>query len=213
MALFYGTGFPYKPLRNILLLSKPVVKNNIYVEEIVTLFKAYNPEVEVSGESVISFLEGVGMWAPSAQKLLNENGIKDPVAGEWYSQQAYLNGFKQVAQKTGPAVLRNIGRTVPEHAKWPPQINSIESGLSSINVAYHMNHRKGNIGNYTATKVNPKLITMVCDDPYPDSFDFGLIEYVAKKFSKPGERVAVKIDESKPQRDKGAESTTYIVEW
>ena len=54
---------------------------------------------------------------------------------------------------------------------------------------------------------------VVCDNPYPDNIDFGLIEYVAKKFSKPGERVMVKIDESKPQRDKGAESTTYIVEW
>jgi hypothetical protein len=178
-----------------------------------TVFKAYDPAVEVSGESVLSFIDGVGMWAPSAQKLLTETGIKDPKSGQWYSQQLFLNGFKKAAQMTGPAVLRNIGRSIPEHAKWPPQVNSIETGLGSINVAYHMNHRKGEIGNYTATKVNPKSMMVVCDNPYPDNIDFGLIEYVAKKFSKPGERVMVKIDESKPQRDKGAESTTYIVEW
>ena len=177
------------------------------------LFKAYDPKVEVSGESVISFIEGVGFYAPSAQKMLSEYGISDPKPGQWYSQQSYLNGFKLIAERTGPMVLKNIGKSIPEHAKWPPQVNSIETGLSSIDVAYHMNHRNGNIGSYKFTKINPKSVMMVCDNPYPDFFDLGIIETVARKFSKPAEKVKVKIDENKPQRDNGAESTTYIIDW
>lgn len=177
------------------------------------VFKSYDAKVEVNGESVISFLDGVGTYAPSAQKMLNDNGIIDPKAGKWYSQQSYLNGFKAIAEKTGPTVLKNIGKSVPEHAKWPPQVNSIETGLGSIDIAYHMNHRNGFIGNYKMTKNGPKSISVVCNNPYPDNFDFGLIESVARKFSQPGERVRVKIDENSPQRDKGADSTTYMVEW
>jgi hypothetical protein len=178
-----------------------------------TIFKAYEKATEVSGEAVVSLIQGTGVWAPSAKKMMSENGITDPKPGQWYSQQAYLNGFKTVAQKTGPAVLRNIGRSIPERAKWPPDVNSIEAGLRSVNVANHMNHRNGKSGEYNFTKINPRSALMVCDTPYPDNFDFGLIETVAKKFSKAGDNVMVRIDETKPQRDKGAESTTYIVEW
>lgn len=177
------------------------------------VFKAYDAKVEVCGESVLSFLEGVGVYAPTVKKMLGDNGIKDPQPGQWYPQQAFLNGFKMVADKTGPAVMKNIGKSIPEHAKWPPSVNSIETGLLSVDVAYHMNHRKGNIGSYKMNKVNPRSVTMVCNNPYPDNFDFGLIESVAKKFSKTGEKPKVKIDDSKPQRDNGADSTTYVVDW
>jgi hypothetical protein len=200
-----------RPPSGNLRWNKSVI--NTSLEEIVAVFRAYDPKVEVSGESVLSFIEGVGTYAPTAKKMLGENGISDPKAGLWYSQQSFLNGFKQIAEKTGPMVLKSIGKSVPEHAKWPASVNSIETGLSSIEVAYHMNHRNGQIGNYKLTKTGPRAMTMVCDNPYPDYFDFGIIEAVARKFSKPGEKVKAKIDDSKSQRDNGAESTTYIVEW
>jgi hypothetical protein len=34
-----------------------------------------------------------------------------------------------------------IGKSIPENAQFPPEINSIEAGLQAIDVAYHMNHR------------------------------------------------------------------------
>ena len=177
------------------------------------VFKAYDPKVEVTGENVKAFLDGVGAYAYTVQKMLSESGIKDAQPGKWYPQQSYLDGLKLVAAKTGPGVLKSIGKSIPENAKWPPQVNSVESGLASIDMAYKMNHRNGKIGNYTFTKTTPHSATMVCDNPYPDYFDFGIIESVARKFSKPGEHVFVKMDESKSRRDSGAESTTYVIEW
>ena len=65
------------------------------------------------------------------------------------------------------------------------------------------------LDNYKFTKTGPKAASMVCDNPYPDAFDLGIIESVASKFRKPDENVSVKIDGSKSQRDEGAESTTF----
>ncbi len=177
------------------------------------LFKAYDPKVEVNGETVLSVIAGVGVFADTARKWLSENGINDPKPGQWYSQQSWLNCFKLIAEKSGKTTLKKIGESIPENAQWPPQVNSIETSLGSIDMAYHINHRNGNIGSYKFTKTGPKSAIMVCDNPYPDAFDFGIIESVARKFSKPDDRVSVKIDESKPHRDKGADSTTYNIEW
>jgi hypothetical protein len=183
--------------------------------DIMALFKAYDPKVEVNGETVLSVVNGVGVFTSAAKKVLKDCGIDDPKPGQWYPQQAWLNSFKSIAEKTGKATLKGIGRSIPENAQWPPEVNSIESGLRSIDMAYHMNHRNGNIGNYKFTKTSPNSAVMVCDNPYPDYFDMGIIESVCQKFSKPGEsaKVRVKIDETKPSRDKGEQSTTYIIEW
>jgi hypothetical protein len=196
---------------------KIVPDTNKYVNwrDTMALFKAYDPKVEVNGETVLSVVNGVGAFASAAKKVLKDCEIDDPKPGQWYSQQAWLNSFKTIAEKTGKATLKGIGRSIPENAQWPPEVNSIELGLASIDMAYHMNHRNGNIGNYKFTKTSPNSAVMVCDNPYPDYFDMGIIESVCQKFSKPSERVnvKVKIDEAKPSRDKGEQSTTYIVEW
>ena len=72
------------------------------------LFKAYDPKVEVSGESVISFIEGVGFYAPSAQKMLSEYGISDPKPGQWYSQQAWLDAFRTIAGSSHISMVSSL---------------------------------------------------------------------------------------------------------
>jgi hypothetical protein len=178
-----------------------------------TLFKAYDLKVEVNGETVLSVVDGLGTFKATALKWLKDCGIDTPKPGMWYSQQSWLNCFKLISEKLGPASLKKIGEAIPRNAQWPPQVNSIETALSSIDIAYRMNHRKGNIGNYKFTLTSPDSGIMVCDNPYPDHFDLGIIESAANKFKKAGQVVFVKIDDSKPTRTKGAESTTFNVTW
>ena len=71
--------------------------------------------------------------------------------------------------------LVSIGMKIPETAVFPPEIDSIDSGLNSIDVAYHMNHRGGEIGVYQATTVSKQQIDVLCRNPYPDYFDYGII--------------------------------------
>lgn len=178
-----------------------------------TLFVAYDQKVEVNGETVLAVVDGLGSYTETAFKWLKMNGIDKPKSGQWYSQQAWLNTFKLITERLGPASMMKIGAAIPNNAQWPPEIDSVEKALASIDVAYHMNHRNGPIGHYSFTKTGPRSGTMVCKNPYPDSFDWGIIEATAKKFKNPDDYVTVTIDESKPVRAKGAESTTYLISW
>ncbi|MFH0734673.1 MAG: hypothetical protein V1773_06440 [bacterium] len=175
-------------------------------------YKAFSTNVEVNGETVLSVVEGMGAFRNSALKILAENGIKDPVPGKWYPQQAWLNAFKQIAEKVGKSTLMQIGMKIPENAKFPPDIDDLDKALSSLDFAYHMNHRGGNIGNYNYEKVDNKTIKMTCNNPYPCGFDKGIIQSIAKKFGVPNKPVYITHSENEPCREKGEHSCTFLIQ-
>ncbi len=177
------------------------------------MFKAYQPGVEVNGETVLSVVAGMGAFEARALQLLAECGIKNPQPGRWYSQQAWLDAFKQISDTIGPNTLYQIGTKIPENAQFPPDIDSVEKALASIDVAYHMNHRKGEIGRYNFTKTGETTGRMVCPNPYPCDFDRGIVEAMARRFQGAGRRVVVRHDDKAPCRKKGGDSCTYHVSW
>jgi hypothetical protein len=177
-------------------------------------FKPFAAGVEVNGETVLSVIDGMGSFRESALHILAENGIPNPQPGKWYSQKAWLDAFKSISDKMGDTTLLAIGRQIPENAQWPPEVNTLEKALGSIDVAYHMNHRGGEIGHYQLEMTGSKSGKMICRNPYPDAFDRGIIDAVCRKF-KPKETllVNVKHDDSQPCRKKGADSCTFLVTW
>ena len=176
-------------------------------------FKAFAPGVEVNGETVLSVLDGMGAFKTMGLKILADNGIVNPVPGQWYSQQAWLDSFKAISQKLGPSTLRAIGKSIPANAQWPPEVKTIQAALSSIDIAYHMNHRGGEIGHYTFKAGNDNGGTLVANNPYPSDFDLGIIQAVAQKFAPAGTRPAVSLDTAAPTRLNGADSCTYTIGW
>jgi hypothetical protein len=95
-------------------------------------FEAFDPEVEVNGETVLSVIDGMGTYKSIGEKILQENGIVNPQPGEWYSQQAWLNAFRTIAEKVGDSTLYEIGKKIPENAQFPPEVDSTEKGLGVI---------------------------------------------------------------------------------
>ena len=177
-------------------------------------FKAFAPRVEVNGETVIAVIDGMGAFGARAQEILASSGIDHPVPGRWYRQQAWLDVFRVIAESVGPNTLFMIGTRIPANAKFPPQIDGIEKALASIDVAYHMNHRGGEIGSYGHHQTSPSTATMTCRNPYPCEFDRGIIEAMAKRF-RPPKSVGVRAahDDRRPCRKIGADSCTYLVTW
>lgn len=193
-------------------------------------YKAMAPGIEVNGETVLSVVTGMGVFANTARSILSSNGIVDPKPGQWYPQQAWLDAFHQISLQVGPAVLYQIGKSIPTSAQFPPQISDIESALAAIDIAYHMNHRKNGtplldartgtlhegIGHYAVaiSQRGEQRARMVCDNPYPCEFDRGIIDAMAKRF-KPASSAQVRVehDESGPCRKKGAEACHYTVTW
>lgn len=190
-------------------------------------FIAFNSDMEVSTEAIRSVIEGLGPFKNMAMEILRSVGIHDVSPGLWYNQQAWLNAFKMIAEKIGSSTLYMIGQKIPENALWPPEIDTIEKGLASIDIAYHMNHRlhnevlynpktqemKEGIGHYRFELVEPKKVKMFCDNLYPCDFDRGIITAVARKFKPLNTVVLIKHDDEQPCRKKGDESCTYWVTW
>jgi hypothetical protein len=108
-------------------------------------FKTINSNVEVNGQTVLSIANGLGAMRNLGLRMLSENNINDPKPGNWYSQQDWLNAFKQISEKVGLNTLFAIGKSIPENAEFPPDIDNIEKALAAIDIAYHMNHRLNGI--------------------------------------------------------------------
>ena len=191
------------------------------------VFIAKNASAEVNGETVNSIVDGMGSYKAKAVEILSKNGITDPKPGLWYSQQSWLNAFKEISTVLGPNTLYSIGLKIPENAKFPPQIDSIEKALSAIDLAFHMNHRidgkvlfdpqtgtiHEGIGHYTYAKLSEKEAKMTCPNSYPCDFDRGIIEGMAKKFKPAGSFVQVQHNDAAPCRKKGGESCEYKIKW
>jgi len=172
-------------------------------------FVAFEKGVEVNGETVLSVVNGSPI-KEMALKILAKNGIDNPKPGEWYSQQAWLDSFREISQRIGEGTLRTIGMAIPKNAKFPPEINNTHAALASIDVAYHMNHRKGEIGNYKYINTGEKSARIVCRNPYPCSFDIGIITTMARRFTP---SAVVEHEKSQPCRKNGADSCTYNIVW
>ena len=188
-------------------------------------FQAFSRQVMVNGQTVLSVISGMGAFSGTAAQILQHNGIANPVPTEWYPQQAWLDAFREIAQSIGSRTLYQIGVSIPRNAKFPPGINTVEKALESLDVAYHMNHRKNGkvlfdpttgtmeegIGHYGYERVPAtNQIISECNNPYPCSFDFGIVAAMAAKFEK---NAKVVHDDTKPCRKKGADSCTYVISW
>lgn len=196
-------------------------------------FKPFEEGIEVSGENIGATLDGFKNYPSVAMKHLVKHGIVKSKPGEvpeidrniWYPLKEWLAAYEGIANEVGFNSLYSIGRTVPENAVFPPQIKDVNAAIASIDVAYHMNHRKNGavmfdpatgmmlegIGHYGYEPIlGENRIVCVCENPYPCDFDRGIIAAMASRFE-PGARTVH--DSEAPCRKKGADSCTYIVWW
>ena len=178
-------------------------------------FKALTPDVEVNGETVHAVIDGMGAFKPTALTILSAHGITDPRPGTWHKQQAWLDAFAEIAAKVGASTLFAIGVKIPENAKFPPDIDSLGKALPAIDVAYHMNHRHGEIGHYHFKRTGEKSVEMLCDNPYPCDFDRGILTAFCNRFPPKGSSFRAKVvhDDTQPCRKRGANSCTYRIVW
>lgn len=178
-----------------------------------TQFKAIEEGVMVSGSAVLSVVEGMGAYKAMALRILSNHGIDNPKKDGWYPQQKWLDSFKDIAEHVGTATLKMIGEKIPDTAIWPPNVKNVGEALASIDVAFHMNHRDGEIGHYRFEKTGEKSGKMICDNSYPCDFDLGIIRAAANKFAPKGSTPLVNHDRSAPCRKKGGRSCTYKITW
>lgn len=190
-------------------------------------------KVEIIGAALQSFFGGLGSFQSLADRILceleygsrREDGSYYFEADRWYPAGPNLEMFAMLKDKIGPNTLRQVGRSVPERAIFPPEVDSIEKGLASIDIAYHMNHGQNGrplfnpatgemqdlIGHYRMEAgSDEREIRIVSDTPYPSEMDEGIVAAMARRFE-PG--AGVTLDPDAPSRLRGGSSCTYVVRW
>ncbi|MFZ5440829.1 MAG: hypothetical protein ACOZQL_12535 [Myxococcota bacterium] len=196
-------------------------------------FRAFEPDVEVNGQTVWAIVDGfISKATPS--RILLEEGIGTPGPGGvvqldragWYAQDAWLRAFERIATSMGDNMLFNIGKRIPENALFPPSVVDVESAIASIDVAYHLNHRRAGqvlfdqqtgkmqegIGHYGCERPDQgrRLIISVCRNPYPCEFDRGILTAMARRFAP-----AALVTHAEPHhcRKSNSDECTYHVKW
>jgi len=180
-------------------------------------FIAFDLKVEVNGQTVLSVINGVSdSYKERIYNILARFQILDPQPNTWYNQQNWLDAFKEIAENIGKFTLFSIGKSIPTSADFPKEIDKLEKALKSINLAYQMNHRGGEIGYYRLLEFDDtkRRAVMECKNPYPCHFDRGIITAMVRRF-RPIESLVqdVVVDESRPQRLLGDDSSTYLITW
>lgn len=196
-------------------------------------FVAFEPGIEVNGQTVFSVVDGFRAFTGLAAQYLTAEGIgrlrpdgslELDLAG-WFPQSAWLRAFQRISETTGQSVLHQIGLAIPRNAQFPPWVTDVHSAVRSVDIAYHMNHRKRGevmfdpdgggmlegIGHYGYTPVEgQRRIISVCENPYPCAFDDGILTAMARRFEK---YARVEHDSTKPCRHKGGQHCTYVISW
>lgn len=176
----------------------------------------FQPGVEVNGQTILSVVYALHAGRDTRLAMLAKHGLNDIKPEKWYSQEKWLNAFKDISKYLGDPTLFVIGKAIPDNAIFPPEIDSLEKALNSIDIAYHMNHQGGEIGSYKLIKfdsVNREAI-MVCNNPYPSEFDRGIITTMLRKFRpKDSYMSEVRLDMTKENRQQGHDSCTYLINW
>lgn len=172
-------------------------------------FVSFEPDVEVQGGVLAAWIAGTqGKIMP----YLDKHGITEVSPTGWYKLQAALDALHEFSRMSS---LFNAGLLIPEHAVFPPGIETLHDVLAALNVAYHMNHRNGEIGTYKLTVIDDHHLQMVAENPYPCEFDVGLLAYLARHFPVNGTDAEVTIihDPDAPCRKNGAHSCTFHLTW
>jgi hypothetical protein len=195
--------------------------------------KAYEPGIEVSGASLAAILDGFKQYPSIAMKHLVKHGvIKNAGAtwtevdkSGWYPLETWLAAHDAIASEVGINALYSIGKSIPKAIPLPPHITDIFMLMGSIDVVYHMNHRKNGvimfdpqtgmmlegIGHFVTT-IDPqeKRVIVVSNTPYPCDFERGIVGGFASRFDANARTIH---DSNAPCRKKGAESCTYVTWW
>jgi hypothetical protein len=188
-------------------------------------------DFQVWGNNVGAYVDAFKQYPSVLAKCLIQQGILkgserigDLDRTAWYPMDAWLRTNHGLLVEVGANSVYASGKKIPEMAVLPPNINDVYSSLETLDVAYHMNHKKGGtvmfdaatgtthegIGHYaTQRKQGEKAIVVVCDAPYPCDFDRGIVGGFAARF----EPFARAVHEAGPCRKKGDASCTYVVRW
>jgi hypothetical protein len=188
---------------------------------------------QVLGSNIQNILDAFGAFALLAGKIMLQENLGTEASdgtilfdqNKWYPLEGNLRAIARIQNEFGNVVIRQMTAALLRNAKFPPSVVNIESGLASLDIAYHMNHARNGvamfspdtgkmtegIGHYTSKPVEgKKQILCESNTPYPCAFDHGLFLAMAHRF----QHTATLTHLNPAQcRSSGAASCSYSIAW
>ena len=195
-------------------------------------YEAYKP-FQVLGANIQNILDAFGAFSLLAGKIMLEERLGTDAADgsihfnpeQWYPLEGNLRAIQRIQEEYGGVVIRQMSAALLRNSRFPPNVVSIETGLASLDVAYHLNHARDGvplfspatgqmgegIGHYLSKPVaGKKQILCEVDTPYSCTFDQGLIAAMAHRF----QPTATLVHQNPAAcRNSGFHSCSYLVSW
>jgi len=192
------------------------------------------PGLEVNGyDAVANVIAAFRLIPKIAYRIFAKHGLGTlekqgkfvPDPRNWWPMENYLAALFEISEAVGPSKTLTIGKRIPENAALPPTIVDMQSAFESIDIAYHLNHRKNGrlmfdtvtgkmtegIGHYWYhPHPGEKRITVVCETPYPCDIDRGILFGFALRFEP---YAFVEHVRTNTCRKQGASSCAYSITW
>jgi hypothetical protein len=92
---------------------------------------------------------------------------------------------------------------------FPPAVNSVESALPGLGIAYNTDHRYHTETGWIVEIVGPGKALMTADNPYPDDQHYGLLWALVRRFSPEGTQFTV----TRTTPDDPDANTVFEIEW
>lgn len=192
-------------------------------------FISYNPNIEVAGVYVFSFINSMRRDIEYRQDVLARHGIVAQKDHVWYPLQAFLDAMKEIGETTGEMNLFIMGLSAIKNTPILANTN-LKDVLAMTNNRIHSLHRLDGkpmynaatgeklegLGNLVLTEFDDinGTATITSNSPYPSKTEEGVFTGRLQQY-KPtnSEFHQVKEDITKPRKSQGDESTTFILRW
>jgi hypothetical protein len=175
--------------------------------------------IETHGGALANLVSGCGPEADLATRLLAEHGLT--LGWDWYPLHQVLAILNRVGRELGEEALFRIGASLT--AAVPPSIDDISKALQTIDISYHMSHRKNGalmfengafisdgIGCYVCTDETAGNYIVDSASLYPCAFDRGLVTAIAQRFEPTA--VIEHLDGARCRR-LGSLTCAYVITW
>jgi hypothetical protein len=177
----------------------------------VALYKSSSPNSEILGQAIQGYILGMGAFEATARDILQAHNLdRNPRPDGWYSQQAFLDALKEIAERIGPNTMRQIGKNVALVVPLPPEIDTLEKALSGISQGFKASHRGGTVPRMEFIKTGENAAKIVSGTPYPTELEMGMLAGYAARF---GKTIKISLDKSQPMRNSGGGTDTFLLKW
>jgi hypothetical protein len=144
-------------------------------------FVSPDAHATVRAANVRATLDAFGLMPSLGRQIIERHhlNLSDLSPDKFVLVQHWLDALREIQQQIGSSVLRKVGARIIENADFPPEYNSVEAVLESLDRIYYLNHR-GNVGHYRTARKPDGSLVIRCETPYPRHFEWGLIEGICR---------------------------------